>query len=379
MTTNTVDPVLIYDGILMNIKENDNIGSSYFSNYNYNYTHNDYILQPFSRIFLNTKLGNLKFRLPTDNLETGMIIRIIDQKKSFLMYPLEINPQTLKLDGNVENKIYDIPGSIIDFIYINQDIGWISYVNEMAKMKHTSIQKFNIAQSTVGNRHGYFVCQTHIPNTVKLASATSLEKLPVVGCVLRDDETTVLVKTQNIDIIEVQLDSISIGPQPKQFIYLSEIDEGCGTNIEPQFGIIHCLGQITEVLSPVRVKINYFPRPEYVQAECELITHFGTKELVEADAGDGYQMILDTSGHIWSYGVNSHGQLGVGDTIDRDNPVILDQPCPVWSFSCGTSHSLLIDKNYDLWVSGNNSHGQLGTGNYDNVLYPTKLITKDLL
>jgi len=127
-------------------------------------------------------------------------------------------------------------------------------------------------------------------------------------------------------------------------------------------------------------------------------------------------MALDINGDIWSWGSNDNGQLGLGDTLDRNFPckvklsnvstlatcfhsLAIDNQGQLWSWdlldlvlvmklihnlpqkvcinnavsvSCG-SHSAVIDKNGKTWVWGRNSDGQLGLGDLKSRFIPQEL------
>ena len=82
-------------------------------------------------------------------------------------------------------------------------------------------------------------------------------------------------------------------------------------------------------------------------------------------SGSGYSIAIKTNGTIWSCGLNSLGQLGQGDTTDRNvftqigsatdwlNP---DSPID----QLGAAHVVICKKDHSVWVWGSNSDGQLG-------------------
>ena len=341
MSIQTKTPLVLYDGIISQIQESNNVGKYKFTTFQYNYSNNNAIIDAFSQIFVNTCLGPMTLKLTTDAYP-GDTIKIIDIKKTFFTNPLQIDPQTKKLDDFVMSKLYDINGSIIEFYYISDEVGWISYIDQKSKARSLSYKRYDMVPASF-DRHGMAVCQTGLTNTVKLASAGSLSTVPVLGIILKDNGDEVLVQTENIDKIFAQLDSYSTPPAPGQFLFLSDKEEGYLTNMEPEFGIIHRLGTINTVITPVYVLINFFPKPEYIQSECDLFSPFGSRTFVVADAGDSYQAILDESGHVWSYGVNTFGQLGLGNTDDQEHPRQIEYPCPIINLACGDNHLLLLD------------------------------------
>src|SRR5690348_7141963 len=67
----------------------------------------------------------------------------------------------------------------------------------------------------------------------------------------------------------------------------------------------------------------------------------------------------DGVGYIW--GNSSDGQLGLGDTQDRNIPTVIPSPNDYkWiSFVCGSSHSFGMTENREVFGWGNNYFGQL--------------------
>jgi alpha-tubulin suppressor-like RCC1 family protein len=80
---------------------------------------------------------------------------------------------------------------------------------------------------------------------------------------------------------------------------------------------------------------------------------------------------LKTDGSLWTWGLNSSGQLGVNDTINRPTPVTTFIGGFNWKRLVMTSATLAIKTDGTLWVWGNNGHPRLGIGSaVANVLTP---------
>lgn len=87
-------------------------------------------------------------------------------------------------------------------------------------------------------------------------------------------------------------------------------------------------------------------------------------------------LAIRTDGTLWAFGLNSHGQLGTGNTTDREEPAevqaVVDEVTEAtgtfsdWvEVSCGTDFSIGRRSGGQVYVWGNNSHGQVARFIYD--------------
>jgi alpha-tubulin suppressor-like RCC1 family protein len=73
---------------------------------------------------------------------------------------------------------------------------------------------------------------------------------------------------------------------------------------------------------------------------------------------------IKTDGTLWTWGYNDSGQLGDGSTTNRSSPVTTAGGGTDWKqVSCGYRSAIAIKNDGSLWTWGHNSFGQLGTGN----------------
>ncbi|XP_033110754.1 secretion-regulating guanine nucleotide exchange factor-like [Anneissia japonica] len=73
---------------------------------------------------------------------------------------------------------------------------------------------------------------------------------------------------------------------------------------------------------------------------------------------------------LFSWGANSYGQLGIGNTTDKFIPQRVES-FPSEAIKCikgGGGHSVVVAKSGNVYVCGWNSKGQLGLGHRDNQL-----------
>lgn len=99
------------------------------------------------------------------------------------------------------------------------------------------------------------------------------------------------------------------------------------------------------------------------------------ENIVSVAAGDSFTMALDKDGNVYTWGYNSYGQLGNGDTNYRVLPVKVDGLQGIVKIKAGNGSAFAIDNNNCLWVAGYNGYGNLGDGTTGNKLTFTKLNT----
>jgi RCC1 and BTB domain-containing protein len=128
---------------------------------------------------------------------------------------------------------------------------------------------------------------------------------------------------------------------------------GFGNNVAGQIGC----GNNTHQSKPI--KINGFHNEKIVSIAC----------------GNGHSLVLTEIGHIYCWGYNAYGQLGLGDSTSRNIPQKLDLKNneTVESISCGFAHSLFLTTDGDIYAFGLNNFGQIGNGKATNELVPVKI------
>ncbi|CRL03823.1 CLUMA_CG016350, isoform A [Clunio marinus] len=100
-------------------------------------------------------------------------------------------------------------------------------------------------------------------------------------------------------------------------------------------------------------------------SEFEFITLINKKpEGIKAIAcGGGHSIILDCSGDLWTSGWNNKGQLGIKSKVDTNLFEKINSDCKFRSISCGwdTSSAITLDNRIFVW--GSNNYNQLGYSN----------------
>ncbi len=89
--------------------------------------------------------------------------------------------------------------------------------------------------------------------------------------------------------------------------------------------------------------------------------------------GDFHTSAIKSDGTLWSWGYNGLGELGIGNTIQKNFPFQVGTDSD-WAFiAVGDHHSLAIKNNGTLWAWGWNQYGQLGDGTTNDRLSPVQI------
>lgn len=81
-------------------------------------------------------------------------------------------------------------------------------------------------------------------------------------------------------------------------------------------------------------------------------------------AGGNFTVAVDSQGQLWSWGLNSYGQLGRTTTSTDKSPgkIVLDKSSSpkIVDISAGENHVLAVDESGNVWAWGYSFYGQLG-------------------
>jgi alpha-tubulin suppressor-like RCC1 family protein len=91
---------------------------------------------------------------------------------------------------------------------------------------------------------------------------------------------------------------------------------------------------------------------------------FGRWSNIATNLGASHTVAIATNGSLWSWGINSLGQLGLNDQNNRRFPVQIGTASNWTQSAGGQSYTVAINSAGELWSWGNNSFGQLGDPGY---------------
>lgn len=116
--------------------------------------------------------------------------------------------------------------------------------------------------------------------------------------------------------------------------------------------------------------------PQQVGTDLDWATVSVAREWDIALAEGGiHSAAIKVDGSLWTWGSNSHGQLGDGTTDDHSAPAQVGAG-NIWKdVRCGPLHTIALRSDSTLWAWGYNFYGQLGTGNTVEVHVPTQVGT----
>ena len=79
-------------------------------------------------------------------------------------------------------------------------------------------------------------------------------------------------------------------------------------------------------------------------------------------AGSAFTTALRSDGTVWSWGYNAYGQSGDGTTVGKHTPVQVRGLTGVAALVAGGPHALVLKNDRTVWGWGRNSFGGLGDG-----------------
>ncbi len=99
------------------------------------------------------------------------------------------------------------------------------------------------------------------------------------------------------------------------------------------------------------------------------VTSLGTNN-VAVETGHNHTVVLKSNGTVWTFGLNSDGQLGDGTTTTRRSPVQVSGINDAIGIAAGRDMSYAIRPGGQVWAWGRNVEGQMGDGTTTRRLVP---------
>jgi alpha-tubulin suppressor-like RCC1 family protein len=90
-------------------------------------------------------------------------------------------------------------------------------------------------------------------------------------------------------------------------------------------------------------------------------------------AGWGHALGLKTNYTLWGWGLNTAGQLGLGDNTNRNIPLAVGSDSDWSRVEAGVTNTFAIKTNFTIWSWGYNGNGELGLGDYSMRNLPAQI------
>ncbi|GMR31061.1 hypothetical protein PMAYCL1PPCAC_01256, partial [Pristionchus mayeri] len=90
---------------------------------------------------------------------------------------------------------------------------------------------------------------------------------------------------------------------------------------------------------------------------------FQNRFLKAVACGHKSTMVLTESGEVYAWGSNEHGQIGSGNEVSHHSPFLVEtlaKHAVITQIACGYAHSLAVSDTGELFVWGSNHCGQIG-------------------
>ncbi|XP_009946693.1 PREDICTED: probable E3 ubiquitin-protein ligase HERC3, partial [Leptosomus discolor] len=100
-----------------------------------------------------------------------------------------------------------------------------------------------------------------------------------------------------------------------------------------------------------------------------LVTELGNRDIVQIVCGDQHAMALSRGGELFTWGQNAHGQLGVGSqTTLISQPQLVEtlKGISLAQIAAGGAHSAAVSLSGAVYSWGKNDFGQLGLGDTED-------------
>eukprot|EP00795_Rhopilema_esculentum_P016567 gene16567-7990_t len=97
-----------------------------------------------------------------------------------------------------------------------------------------------------------------------------------------------------------------------------------------------------------------------------------SKKVASVSCGQSFSVARTDEGELFAWGYNGNGQLGIGNTTNQHSPckVLIGGGRVIVKVLCGMAHVLALSDIGELYSWGANSYGQIGVGNTLNTSVP---------
>lgn len=137
------------------------------------------------------------------------------------------------------------------------------------------------------------------------------------------------------------------------------------------FGKYGQIGSTDFLYSYFPIELNLQKQEKCEESEIRISPNIVPDKIV---CGEFHTMLIDKN-QLYSFGKNTFGQLGTGDTYISSFPrkVIFKESVKITKVACGGEHTIALSSLNKLYSWGLNIYGQLGLNHNGNVYSPNKI------
>ncbi|KAF9983167.1 hypothetical protein BGZ65_002103, partial [Modicella reniformis] len=177
------------------------------------------------------------------------------------------------------------------------------------------------------------------------------------------------------DVVGLDRDPTSTVSQSVVHVfYLNALDvAACGHSMDHLVVVIDAMTrQLHQWTATNTTPRSVIPCSESVPSSAATLAHALLLKSVKFErlwAGEGHVLALATDGTLYSWGSGRHGQLGHGDLVSEPLPKPIEylQGIRIVNAACGAAFSVALSEVGDIYTFGLNDHGQLGIGGFSSV------------
>ncbi|XP_027562395.1 probable E3 ubiquitin-protein ligase HERC4 [Neopelma chrysocephalum] len=147
---------------------------------------------------------------------------------------------------------------------------------------------------------------------------------------------------------------------------------GSGEHTQPQRNEVHCSNHDAThrlILSRGGKVSEHWAKAPANYSKTRLVKELGSLNIVQIACGDQHAMALSRGGELFTWGQNTHGQLGLGSQtafIPQAQLVERLKGIPLAQIAAGGAHSTTVSLSGAVYSWGKNDFGQLGLGDTED-------------
>jgi alpha-tubulin suppressor-like RCC1 family protein len=174
---------------------------------------------------------------------------------------------------------------------------------------------------------------------------------------------TLLVPTQitSTNISTQTITNVACGEDHVMFVVSTGRVYSCGNNINGQLG----QNTTTQLLVPTLITS----------------TNISTKIITKVVCGYRFTLFLDSTGRVYACGNNTNGQLAQNTVTQLLVPTIINTNIStriITNIACKGSHAIFLDSTGIVYSCGLNTNGQLGQNTTTQLLIPTQITSTNI-